>query len=115
MYGDRGNIEIAALWIVFGLLLNAMIDGWFLSLNKPDFDVICKKDSICVVEAKSSEHELYEEDSGPHDMKKIYQKAIPPEWKLEDMYNPTGTLCFLSHTPQPIPVDCQWTTEHFLD
>ena len=52
MYGDRGNIEIAALWIVFGLLVNAMIDGWFISLNKPDFDVICKKDSICVIESR---------------------------------------------------------------
>ena len=76
MYGDRGNIEIAALWIVFGLLVNAVIDGWYLSLNKPDFDVICKKDS----------------------------------WKLEEMYNPTGVLCFLSHEPQPVPVDCQWNT-----
>ena len=119
MYGDRGNIEIAALWIVFGLLVNAVIDGWYLSLNKPDFDVICKKDSICVVEARDNEkekelyrniNELYEEDSGPHDMKEMYKKAIPPEWKLEEMYNPTGVLCFLSHEPQPVPVDCQWNT-----
>jgi len=86
MYGDRGNIEIAALWIVFGLLINAVIDGWFLSLNKPDFDIICKKDSICVIESRNinSEKKLkelfqkqhrFQEDLGPDDRVGTYQNS----------------------------------------
>ena len=113
MYGDRGNIEIAALWIVFGLLVNAVIDGWYLSLNKPDFDVVCKADSVCVIESKSPERskgiyknpsELWDEDSGPHDMK----KPVPPEWELKDLTSPEW--CFPSQY-KTVPIDCQWGIE----
>ena len=110
MYGDRGNIEIAALWIVFGLLINAVIDGWYLSLNKPDFDIVCKKDSVCVIESReiNSEKklkELWDEDSGPHDMK----KSVPPEWQLKDLSSPKW--CFPTQY-QTVPIDCQWGIEH---
>ena len=118
MYGDRGNIEIAALWIVFGLLVNAVIDGWYLSLNKPDFDVVCKADSVCVIESKSQNinkgiyeksgndyhEERWQEDSGPHDMK----KPVPPEWELKDLTSPEW--CFPSQY-KTVPVDCQWGIE----